>query len=475
MTPSSADVIGMARGNAVTVKLNGSSVGAPYRKGEYFWKDVTVRPGASPATGTISFDVDGTAFTGGTVTLPAQVEQTAAPANLAYDADGNLTLDSLWSYQWDGENRLVAMLRVDGTKRVEMEYDHGGRRIGKKLFTASTGGTLTLQEKYLYDGWNLVAILDGANVLQKSFLWGSDMSGSMQGAGGVGGLIAFTKHAAPSTGTWFAAFDGNGNLGALVSAADGSVQATYEYGPFGEVIRATGANAKANPFRFSTKFQDDETDLVYYGYRFYNAATGRWVSRDPIGDLTFMPEYVQRSKRRALGALIGKPLAGDSVFSKNDSLSSIDLLGLEEVSIDVFSVIWEFHEQAGIKTTHHVVINDLGQIVKRDYTTGVAELFGRPWEGSSIFFESIEGTHPLITVRMSVRSVAYWLPELIDISYQFTITFDFCSRRGHLNGRHDGYPSYQIRVKGLIYDWQQRSFWDLLGQGEIWPVRDFIF
>jgi hypothetical protein len=68
-TPSSADVIGMARGNAVTVKLNGSSVGAPYRKGEYFCKDVTVRPGASPATGTISFDVDGTAFTGGAVTL----------------------------------------------------------------------------------------------------------------------------------------------------------------------------------------------------------------------------------------------------------------------------------------------------------------------------------------------------------------------------------------------------------------------
>ena len=121
-TPSSADVIGMARGNAVTVKLNGSSVGAPYRKGEYFWKDVTVRPGASPATGTISFDVDGTAFSGGTVTLPAQVEQTAAPANLAYDADGNLTLDSLWSYQWDAENRLVAMLRVDGTKRVEMGF-----------------------------------------------------------------------------------------------------------------------------------------------------------------------------------------------------------------------------------------------------------------------------------------------------------------------------------------------------------------
>ena len=39
--------------------------------------------------------------------------------------------------------------------------------------------------------------------------------------------------------------------------------------------------AKANPFRFSTKYQDDETDLLYYGYRYYNASTGRWISRDP--------------------------------------------------------------------------------------------------------------------------------------------------------------------------------------------------
>ncbi len=42
--------------------------------------------------------------------------------------------------------------------------------------------------------------------------------------------------------------------------------------------------AKANPFRFSTKYQDDETDLLYYGYRFYNGSTGRWLSRDPIGE-----------------------------------------------------------------------------------------------------------------------------------------------------------------------------------------------
>ena len=40
-----------------------------------------------------------------------------------------------------------------------------------------------------------------------------------------------------------------------------------EYGPFGEVIRATGPMAKASPFRFSTKYQDDESDIVWYPYR----------------------------------------------------------------------------------------------------------------------------------------------------------------------------------------------------------------
>jgi RHS repeat-associated protein len=53
-------------------------------------------------------------------------------------------------------------------------------------------------------------------------------------------------------------------------------------GPFGEVIRATGPMAKANPFRFSTKYQDDETDLLYYGRRYYSPSTGRWLSKDPI-------------------------------------------------------------------------------------------------------------------------------------------------------------------------------------------------
>jgi RHS repeat-associated protein len=71
-------------------------------------------------------------------------------------------------------------------------------------------------------------------------------------------------------------------VAALVNAAAGTVSANYEYGPFGETIRITGTAGKANPMRFSSKYQDDETGLLYYGFRYYNPSTGRWPNRDPI-------------------------------------------------------------------------------------------------------------------------------------------------------------------------------------------------
>jgi len=62
----------------------------------------------------------------------------------------------------------------------------------------------------------------------------------------------------------------------------------YDHGPFGEVIRATGSMAKVNPFRFSTQYQDDETDLLMYLHRPYSPSTGRWLSNDPIMEAGFM-------------------------------------------------------------------------------------------------------------------------------------------------------------------------------------------
>jgi len=63
-----------------------------------------------------------------------------------------------------------------------------------------------------------------------------------------------------------------------------STETCFE-GPFGEVIRTSGPMAKANPFRFSTKYQDDETDLLYYGHRYLKSSTGGWPNRDPLREL----------------------------------------------------------------------------------------------------------------------------------------------------------------------------------------------
>src|SRR5690606_30000370 len=50
----------------------------------------------------------------------------------------------------------------------------------------------------------------------------------------------------------------------------------------GELLRSEGAYADDNPFRFSTKFQDNETGLINYGFRYYDPRNGRFINKDPI-------------------------------------------------------------------------------------------------------------------------------------------------------------------------------------------------
>jgi RHS repeat-associated protein len=121
----------------------------------------------------------------------------------------------------------------------------------------------------------------------RSYLWGKDLSGNFTGAGGVGGLLFIkieTGLDATNAGTYFPACDGNGNVLSLTKAADGTQAASYEYSPFGELLRTTGPAAKFNVIRFSTKYEDLETGLHYYGYRFYSAQMKRWLNRDPLGE-----------------------------------------------------------------------------------------------------------------------------------------------------------------------------------------------
>lgn len=146
--------------------------------------------------------------------------------------------------------------------------------------------------------------------LLQSFRWGTDLSGTPQGAGGVGGLKAVTLHTGTNAGIYFYAYDGNGNVMALLNAATGGKAAEYEYGPFGELLRTSGPLASLNTFRFSTKFCDDESGLYYYGYRYYDPSTGRWPSRDPI---------FERGGNNVYG------------FIQNRGINDVDLLGKSSI------------------------------------------------------------------------------------------------------------------------------------------------
>lgn len=291
--PGFLQVLGSAASNAtVTLWSDNGSYSRASRHGDYFRGELSVNNTAAPGWLTITnlavlqngTNADYVTSTTGGV-LVAQ-----SPELFAHDADGNLTNDGRWTYTWDAENRLVAMESKAGIppaaqQRLEFAYDWQGRRIQKVVYiNDGSGYAASYTNKFVYDGWNLLARLDGGGNLLQSYVWGTDLSGTLQGAGGVGGLLAITDYQPGTAGTYFPAFDGNGNVIALVRAADGALAAQYDYGPFGEVIRATGPMAKANPFRFSTKYQDNETDLLYYGYRYYNANTGRWNGRDPLGE-----------------------------------------------------------------------------------------------------------------------------------------------------------------------------------------------
>jgi RHS repeat-associated protein len=215
--------------------------------------------------------------------------------SFSYDDDGNMTLvyqasaGKLMNYFYDGENRLTEVrpiLPAMGDKKVENTYDYRSRRVGKKVSTFNgSSWNVDTDERFLYDGWNVIAVYDAlaSYDLLKTYTWGLDVSGSTQGAGGVGGLLGCEEMTGTHAGDYVFAFDGNGNAGQVIDGS-GSIAAAYEYDAFGRTAASSGSYKDANVYRFSTKHVDPETDLYYYGYRFYSAGLGRWTSRDPIGE-----------------------------------------------------------------------------------------------------------------------------------------------------------------------------------------------
>jgi RHS repeat-associated protein len=207
-----------------------------------------------------------------------QYEETGAPTLLsAYDLDGNLTNDGKGTtFEWNAENRMVRV--TTPTKVIENTFDAQGRRVRKQVFTSDLS-TLTSDTRYFYDGWNLIYeddVLSSTDT--KYYVWGLDLSQSLQGAGGIGGLLLVKQ----GTTTWAPTYDANGNISEYIDLATGNETAHLEYDAFGRKIVASGS--PPSTFGFSTKYEDVETGYLYYGFRFYDPVTGRWPNRDPIGE-----------------------------------------------------------------------------------------------------------------------------------------------------------------------------------------------
>ena len=288
--PGAVDVLGTAASDA-TVTVNNQRT---QRHGDRFYKAVAIDNTAQPVNQSISV-VAAKAGVGanGEDAVSSQsgsVFIAKSPEIFTYDLDGNLAQDGRWTFVWDGENRLVSVtalanVPLTAKRKLIFDYDHRGRRIQKRVYpwnveTNAYDNVPVTTIKFVYDDWNLVAETNGDGLTQRKYFWGLDLSGARQGmAGGVGGLLGETDL---SQGSHLCIYDGNGNVTGLVRVSDGSSSASYEYGPFGELITSRGPMARSNPFRFSTKFHDDENEFIDFGRRYYKSEMGEWLNRDPL-------------------------------------------------------------------------------------------------------------------------------------------------------------------------------------------------
>ena len=205
-----------------------------------------------------------------------------------YDSNGNLLSDGTRNFRYDDENELTSVWTAnsysnnfvyDGKMRRRIELDFGWN---------GSSWIQTNEIHFIYDGNVVVQERGGNNLPLVTYTRGKDLSGSLQSAGGIGGLLARTDMGQWIAGSAFAtAFyhsDGNGNVTCLMYP-NGSLAAKYLYDPFGNTIAANGQLWGANHYRFSSKEYDQNSGLYYYLYRFYDPDLPRWLNRDPIAEL----------------------------------------------------------------------------------------------------------------------------------------------------------------------------------------------
>ena len=216
-----------------------------------------------------------------------------SPNDVAYDAAGNMIevpkLDGSGEHfclKYDAWNRLAAVYDDNGTTLIaKYEYDAAGRRIEKETYS---GGSLDEARHYYYGGtWQCVeervevsGVLPGDADVQ--YVWGAKY---------VDNLILRDRDT-DADGTMderlYALADANYNVTALFDEATGTVVERFVYDAYGNVTELDPDDFTAYTgtdydweYTYTTRRLDDETGLMYYRHRYYDADLGQFVSRDP--------------------------------------------------------------------------------------------------------------------------------------------------------------------------------------------------
>ncbi len=207
-----------------------------------------------------------------------------------HDAQGRITLRQhkrlsakprTWHYTWDGDDRLVAATTPDGT-RWRYRYDPLGRRTAKQRLAAD-GTSVAEQTDFTWDGVLLAeqthttAPDDPARIT--TWEWEPDSfrpltqteRAPLRDAPQQWVDEQFYAIVTDLVGTPTEMVDPDGNLAWRPRTS-----------LWGTTVARSEGGASCS-LRFPGQYHDDETQLSYNYYRYYDPAGGRYESNDPLG------------------------------------------------------------------------------------------------------------------------------------------------------------------------------------------------
>ncbi len=179
----------------------------------------------------------------GTNTLAGRLQdlagRTASAISTVTIANSTCTPDATFTYQYDTASQLTNVIRkADGARILSCRYDALGRRVEA---IRSDGAV----DRYVYfpGSFLVLAVLDENNAPKELYTRGPDLSGTLSGAGGIGGILACTYATGP---VLYHHADLMGNIIALTDPS-GFVASTFRYTPFGQLSARTRHRPRWRP------------------------------------------------------------------------------------------------------------------------------------------------------------------------------------------------------------------------------------